>query len=343
MSRQFYETLRSLLASGGSALMATVTDGTLSGHDLTAEKAFLCGEKITPQNPALEGFWRENFRALGDGPLPRTAEVNGVSLLAEQMSARQKLIICGGGHIAVPLCEICAMLDFDVTIIDDRPEFANRERFPAAKEILCLPFDDAMRQIHYGDGSYFVIITRGHKDDRLCLTKILDHRFSYCGMIGSRKKVKVVMDQLRQEGYADDLLARVYSPIGLRIGAETPAEIAVCIAAQIIQVRSGASGGGIAPDALAALADGRPAVLATIIGKEGSAPRGLGAKLLIYADGTLSGTIGGGAGEARVISLAPDVLAEGRARIVKCNMTNRDATQDGMVCGGILRVLMEPV
>ena len=254
MSRQFYETLRSLLASGGSALMATVTDGTLSGHDLTAEKAFLCGEKITPQNPALEGFWRENFRALGDGPLPRTAEVNGVSLLAEQMSARQKLIICGGGHIAKPLAEIGSLLDFDVTVIDDREEFANRERFPRASQVLCMPFAQAMESVPYTDGSYFVIITRGHADDRLCLERILPRRFAYCGMIGSRKKVAVVMEQMEREGYTREQLARVHSPIGLRIGAETPAEIAVCIAAEIIQVGSGLSAGSVSREGLERLA-----------------------------------------------------------------------------------------
>ena len=161
-------------------------------------------------------------------------------------------------------------------------------------------------------------------------------------MIGSRKKVSVVMEQMERSGYARELLDRVYAPIGLRIGAQTPAEIAVCIAAQLIQVRSGRAGDGFDRAALAELAQGVPMMLATVISKRGSAPRAVGAKLLTDGE-RLFGTIGGGAGEARVMALTREVLDSGAPRLVECDMTNQDAGKAGMVCGGITTVLLEPI
>lgn len=343
MSRQYYKKLSDLLLSGGSAVQATVVSGTRGGLPAACQKAMFACSEITASNEELSDFWPAVFAAASHKTLPVMIELEGYEVLLERISSRQKLVICGGGHIALPLAKIGEMLDFDVTVIDDRPEFANSERFSMAKQILCESFDTALEKVSDTENTYYVIITHGHKDDRLCLSKILKRRFAYVGMIGSRRKVAVVMEQLESEGYSKELLDQVYAPIGLRIGAQSPAEIAVCIAAQIIEVRSGASDGGFSPSALNALAQGVPMVLATILQKKGSSPRGVGTKLLIDENKRLYGTIGGGAGEAEVIAAAPEVLKSQKPRIMECNMTSKNALDDGMVCGGIIKVLLDPI
>ena len=201
MNRVFFRTLADILDAGGSADLLTILAGEREGRALTAQKALVTADGLVPYDEGLRGLWEELTAALPGGDRPLSAEVLGVRLLAERLSARRQLIICGGGHIAKPLAEIGSLLDFDVTVIDDREEFANRERFPRASQVLCMPFVQAMESVPYTDGSYFVIITRGHADDRLCLERILPRRFAYCGMIGSRKKVAVVMEQMEREGY----------------------------------------------------------------------------------------------------------------------------------------------
>ena len=343
MRKEYYKTLSALLLAGGSAVQATVVSGERGGIKASAQKAFLADGILMTSDDSLSGCWPAVFAKTSTGALPRLIELDGFEVLLELLTSRQKLVICGGGHIALPLANLGTMLDFDVTVIDDREEFANPARFPTANSIFCEPFDTALDKITYTENTYFVIITRGHKDDRLCLEKILKQRFAYVGMIGSCRKVGIVMEQMEKEGYSRELLNQVYAPIGLKIGAQTPAEIAVCIAGQMIEVRSGASDGSIPPAALDALAKGVPMVLATILQKKGSAPRGVGAKLLADSEGTLYGTVGGGAGEASVIAAAPEVLQEMRPRVMECNMTNKDATQAGMVCGGVIRVLLDPI
>ncbi|MEM1486131.1 XdhC/CoxI family protein [Oscillospiraceae bacterium PP1C4] len=341
MSREFYSALAQTLKSGGSAHLISIVSGTVDGRDLTAQKALLQYDKIIVQDEQLRAFWRNLIDAAPLEPVPCIAEVDGFKLLIERLASRQRLVICGAGHIAQPLASLGTMLDFDVTVIDERVEFANAQRFPTAKEIICAPFAQAMEQLDYTENTYFVVVTRGHSDDRLCLEQILNRRFAYVGMIGSRRKTALVMEQMEREGYKKELLEQVYAPIGLKIGAQTPAEIAVCIAGEIIQVRSGSTNGDIDPEALDRLAQGVPMMLATIIQKQGSAPRSLGAKLLVDEDGKLYGTIGGGKGEAMVIAMAKDVLASKKPHIMQCNMTNDDARKAGMICGGVITVLME--
>lgn len=341
VSRAFYRAIADLLDTGKSGVLMTVlfeNKGSLETY-----KALLNDGRLVLEDETQRAFWKQVAAARPEGALPRMVEVGGVRVFFEQVSPHQRLVICGGGHIAKPLAEIGALLDFDVTVIDDRPGFASRERFPTAREVVCAPFEEALDALDMSDEMYYVIITNGHLHDRECLQKVLDHgRFAYCGMIGSRKKVSVVMEQMERSGYTKQLLDRVYAPIGLRIGAQTPAEIAVCIAAQLIQVRSGRAGDGFDRAALNELARGVPMMLATVVSKRGSAPRAVGAKLLTDGE-RLFGTIGGGAGEAQMMALAREVLTAGAPRLVECDMTNQDAGKAGMVCGGITTVLLEPI
>ncbi|MFZ1268497.1 MAG: XdhC family protein, partial [Anaerolineae bacterium] len=154
-------------------------------------------------------------------------------------------VIVGAGHIAVPLASLGSLCGFTVTVLDDRPQFANRQRFAQADQVLAAPLRETVHAM-LTDGrldkdSYIVLVTRGHQYDIDCLLEVLDAPLAYIGMIGSQRRVSAVFQLLNQEqGIPPEKFSRIYAPIGLDIGARTPAEIAVCIMAEMINVlRSG--------------------------------------------------------------------------------------------------------
>ena len=145
----------------------------------------------------------------------------------------ERLILCGGGHVSLEVAHIARRLEFELVIIDDRPEFASRDRFPMAGQVVCAPFLEALDALGSRESDYYVILTRGHAHDRDCLEHVLRGKYAYAGMIGSRTKVAAVKAALEAAGIAREILDGVHSPIGLPIGAQTPAEIAVSIAAEL--------------------------------------------------------------------------------------------------------------
>ena len=144
----------------------------------------------------------------------------------------ERLILCGGGHVSLELAHIAGRLEFELIVIDDRPEFANESRFPMARRVICAPFLEALAELGSREDDYYCLLTRGHVHDRDCLEHVLRGRYAYIGMIGSRAKVAAVKDSLAAAGFAREVLDGVCAPIGLPIGGQTPAEIAVSIAAQ---------------------------------------------------------------------------------------------------------------
>lgn len=153
------------------------------------------------------------------------------------LPAPDALVIAGAGHISVPLADMAAQAGFRVTVIDDREEYAVAENFPRAREVKTAPFAEALGALPGGPSTYVVIITRGHLHDRESLEAILDKPLAYTGMIGSRRRVKAVLDLLGGQGVPREKLRSIHSPIGLDIGALTPAEIAVSIVAELVAVR----------------------------------------------------------------------------------------------------------
>lgn len=149
----------------------------------------------------------------------------------------QTLVICGAGHIAQPLCEIGHMMGFRTVIVDDRWAFANRERFPHATEIRVGPFIDVLESLDINEQTFVVVVTRGHNWDEACVRTALKKNPGYLGMIGSKRRAKATLERLAEQGYSPEALSRIHTPMGLDIAAETPAEIAVAIAAEIVRVR----------------------------------------------------------------------------------------------------------
>jgi len=171
---------------------------------------------------------------------PRIVELQHrrLTLFAEPVEADSVLLLFGAGHISTSVAPLASMVGFRVVVIDDREEFANRERFPTADEVLVLPFDEVFDHLQVTQDSYLVIVTRGHLSDRTVLRSALTTSPAYIGMIGSERKRAAIYQSLVDEGVPRERLERVHSPIGLEIGAETPEEIAVSIVGEIIRMRA---------------------------------------------------------------------------------------------------------
>jgi xanthine dehydrogenase accessory factor len=147
--------------------------------------------------------------------------------------------ILGAGHVSKQTAFLASMVGFRTVVMDDREEFANRERFPQAAEVRVLPsFEDCFSALDIDEDSYVVILTRGHLHDRVVLSQALKTEAGYIGMIGSERKRETVYQALIREGFAREDLKKVHCPIGLSIEAETPEEIAVSIVAELIQARA---------------------------------------------------------------------------------------------------------
>lgn len=214
-----------------------------------------------------------------------------------------RLILCGGGHVARALAPIGLSLGFAVTVLDDRAEFADPARFPGC-ETVCGPFVEGLSALGGRGDDFYCVLTRGHRYDQACVAHILRGEFAYLGMMGSRAKVAATREALAGQGFSPQALSRLHAPIGLKVGGSSPAEIAVEIAAELVQIRAGLGGEGAPPPP-------GPGVLCTVVEKAGSAPRGPGAWMLVAPDGTIAGTVGGGALEGQVIRDALALWAAG--------------------------------
>ncbi|MEX0836717.1 MAG: XdhC family protein [Gemmatimonadota bacterium] len=256
--------------AGGSAAVALVV-GAPGGHPMLGQRVGLTrvGDEerthgaeraITPALIALLREALDDPRA-GDGlhavelpsepgarPLATSAaDDDAPATLEVYLELRRpvlELVIVGAGHIARPLSRTGASLGFRVSVLDDRPDFATRERFPEAERLLRADFDDPFRDVPMHERTHIVLVTRGHKYDYACLVRALrmDPPPAYIGMIGSRRRVRATYVQLLDDGIDRSLLGRIHAPVGLDIGAETPEEIAVAVAAELVLMRRGGSG-----------------------------------------------------------------------------------------------------
>ena len=279
-----------------------------------------------------------------------TKEEDGFTV-SEPFMPEERLIILGGGHVALQVSEFAARCGFRVTVCDDRPSFANKPRFPWAEEVICDTVENSIDRLKITPYDYVVIVTRGHKHDGDCLRKILPGKEpAYTGMIGSRRRVRELFRLLEEEGYSRERMDRICTPIGLNIGANTPAEIAISIMAELISYKrmpEHAAGrpcndSDLQMDIIEYLAkDQSPKAIVTVIETKGSTPRGAGAKMAVGPVGEITGTIGGGCSEAAIMRDAIRIIGTGRYKVCSIDMTGDLAEDEGMVCGGTMKVLIE--
>ena len=211
--------------------------------------------------------------------------------VTEPMLPQERLLVLGGGHIALHVVEFAAKCGFSVIVADDRPDFANRARFPLAEQVICDSFENAIRSVSLTPYDYVVIITRGHRHDADCLRVLLPGvRTAYLGLIGSRRRVRGLMEMLAEEGYSTERMAEICTPIGLPIGAITPQEIAISILSELIAYKRLPEHGkgrcvcdsDMELSTLRYLAENRePKAIVTVIETKGSTPRGTGAKMAV--------------------------------------------------------------
>ena len=189
------------------------------------------GEAVKVERRFIEG-------GTGD-ERPRLTECGEELRFLEPVEPLPRLIVAGAGHIGRAVARLGSLLDFSVTVIDDRAEFANRANVPEADEIVVGAIGDAVRAIEDSADNYFVIVTRGHQKDAEALRAALGRPAAYVGMIGSRSKVNIMRSEFVENGWATDQeWERIHAPIGLDIGSRTVEEIAVSIAAELVRVRS---------------------------------------------------------------------------------------------------------
>lgn len=325
-------------------MVLTVLDGENIG-----EKSLTVDGKISWESKE-NGFFR-NYQNEIAGLID-----SGVALLGDHevfcdvLGQEKQIVICGGGHVSIPVITLGVMMGCEVTVLEDRPVFADNARRAGATRVICEPFEEGLDQVEGSTDTYFVIVTRGHRYDQICLEKIAQKEHAYIGMIGSRRRTTLVKQMLTEKGIDKEVLDRVYTPIGLNIGAETPVEIAVAIMAEIIEVKNKKKRTcGYTKEMMQAVLDQEICpegkVMATIVKRKGSAPQGIGIKMLVMRNGKCIGTIGGGCMEANVTQKALLMAAGNGPEIAICkvDMTGADAEEEGMVCGGVVSVLLELV
>lgn len=323
-------------------ILLTVTEGENRG-----EKALFEDERLLWES-CKGGF----FSKIKDDFSWRTSTgkmiIDGQSVFCDCLGREKQLVICGAGHVSAAIISMGRMLRFTVTVLEDRPYFADHARKLGADHVICDSFEKGLKEIQGDEDTYFVIVTRGHRYDQICLEQIFEKKYAYVGMMGSRKRVAALKENILEKGFSREKVEELHSPIGLAIRAETPEEIAVSVMAEIIEVKNKTGREeSISSEMLKVLSEKekQDKILATIVGRRGSAPRKVGTKMIIFPDGKTMGTIGGGCMEAEVISHALMMIRTGdrNTQIYSVDMTNESAEEEGMVCGGTIDVMLEGV
>jgi xanthine dehydrogenase accessory factor len=228
-----FKTAKMLVRDDGSIV------GTIGGGCVEADVWQAAREVMESEKPRTLTF------DLNQDPKYDTGLVCGGTLevFVEPVLPPALLYVFGAGHVAMNLCQVAANAGFELIVTDDRTSYATTERFPAAREVRALDFDEAIQKLDPNEASYIVIVTRGHRDDMRLLRWAVQTRARYVGMIGSKRKVIGIFKTLQEEGVPAHLFDRVHAPIGLDIGAVTPEEIAVAITAELIAIRRHAKAG----------------------------------------------------------------------------------------------------
>lgn len=298
--------------------------------------------------------FQEILTAVGRGEsADLTVEYNGTTVVRKFL-ADDRLIILGGGHVGLALCRMASMLDFSVTVVDDRPSFANTQRFEQAQTVICDSFENAVRSLNIRNTDYVCVLTRGHRWDQLCVETILSGEMPYyLGMIGSRRRVAGMKETLSEKGFAAERIDQLHAPIGLSIGAQTPMEIALSICAEMVQIKRRNAARlfdnvlfakNTDFDTLRFLADAKcPRAMLLVLSSDGSTPVESGALMAVDAVGNTCGTVGGGCSEAAAVAKVRRIAGTGKRAVLDFDMSSEVAEENGMVCGGCMTVLIDDI
>ena len=220
-----------LLVREDGSMVGTVGGGCVEAQVFTAAR-----EAMETGRPKLLNF------NLGQDAAYESGLICGgqVDIFVEPILPQPRALIFGAGHISKSLTKVASLAGFATCVIDDRESYANRERFPEADEVLAGEYEEVFPRLAVNEGSYLIIVTRGHRDDLRVLRQAATTPARYVAMIGSKRKVISVVKELEKEGVPREALERIHAPMGLEIGAVTPEEIAVSVVAEMIAVRRNA-------------------------------------------------------------------------------------------------------
>lgn len=232
----YYRELAHQVESGRGCTEAVVIESAASGLPELSRYLFdrdgVCVAQRASQPPSASLL--ANLRPLSHRPRAYVAE--GISYLPHL--ARGKLLIVGGGHVGQRVAELAASVDFEVTVVDDRSEYVTEERFPSCVQRIAGQIDEVLPGYPVDEDTFCIVVTRGHNHDEEALFHLVRRPSRYLGMIGSKRKIKMIFDDLRREGVSEELLARVHAPLGIEIGSQSVPEIAISIVAQLISCRN---------------------------------------------------------------------------------------------------------
>ncbi|MBQ9504247.1 MAG: XdhC family protein [Lachnospiraceae bacterium] len=344
MPESVYSRIKGLVSKEdpGKLCLLTLLEGEGAG-----EKALYSDERLIEAfKPG--GFFETMPERLPDISAPGCYEA-GRLFYAEILGRPERLVICGAGHVSIPIIKLGKLIGCHTTCIDDREEYVGNARQAGADRVLCGSFEEVLSGLEGSSDTYFIVVTRMHRYDSECIRAIAGKKHAYIGLMGSRRRTAVVKEKLLEEGVSPELVSSIHTPIGIDINSETPEEIAVSIIAEIIKIKNQfKKNTGFSEEMLeklTGLEGSKKAVLATIVKRIGSAPRDVGSKMLIEADGSLTGTIGGGCTEAFVIEHAGEML-KGKApefSLHSLSLADEWYVESETVCGGTIEVFLETV
>ena len=313
------------------------------------------GEKILLENGTVifssGSFLNEHTNEILNADNSSLTEIEGQTVYIEIAGSENRMVICGAGHVAMPIFKIAKLVGFHVSVIDDRKEFTDKAQTAGADDVITDEFEAVLDTIEGNEHTFFVVVTRGHSYDTNCLRSILKKKYAYLGAMGSSRRIAIVKQDLINEGFPEEQISAMHSPIGLKIKSDTPEEIAVSILAEIIMVKNSHKDiifprpvldrilGSHHQEKMA----GRR-MLCTIVEKQGAAPREVGSRMLYSDQGEQTGTIGGGLMEHLVKKKADEMFAQGiHYSLSHFSLSADAASKEGEVCGGDIDVFLEEV
>jgi xanthine dehydrogenase accessory factor len=236
----YFQRLYRQVEQGDGCTEAIVLDASRCGLPqaatwlLDAQGRLLAAQRLPSRDAEPPANVVHHLQSLAVRPRPYVAQ--GIAYLP--VLPRCRLLIVGGGHVGQAVGQLAVELDFDVWVVDDREEYVTRERFPRAQRLICGPIGPTLRQLEITPQTYCLIVTRGHNHDEEALYHLVNRNARYVGMIGSKRKIRLIFEDLQAEGIAPEALAAVYAPVGIDIGSQTVPEIAVSILAELVAHRN---------------------------------------------------------------------------------------------------------
>ena len=257
-SAQITRAVACVLRDGSRAALATLLEapcsGSLVGRKILIEETgartgttgdAALDEALAQHAPSFLASRAEAHTFRIEGFAPRLEEWRDARVLFERVEPEPHVVVCGAGHVGAALARLASAIGYRVTLIDDREDFVQRERFPEGgiELVAAANWTEPVREaVGTGRGVAVAVVTRGHNEDEECMRAVLEARPDYVGMIGSKRRTNIVLARLRESGFPEELLREVRAPVGLDIGAVSPEEVALSILAEIVAHRRGGAG-----------------------------------------------------------------------------------------------------